>query len=38
MSIAAFTSMFLGGLVACYWVGLKFGVAVRVIKNLGASA
>lgn len=38
MTIAAFSALFVGGLVACYWVGFKFGVAVRAIKNLGTHA
>lgn len=28
----------LSGLVACYWAGYKFGVIVKVIKDLGSSA
>lgn len=38
MTTEAFITLFLGGLVSCYWAGLKFGVAVRFIKNLGTSA
>ena len=38
MSIEAFVTLFLGGLVSCYWAGMKFGVAVRALKNLGKVA
>lgn len=38
VTLDAFVPVFIGGLVACYWAGLKFGVVVRILKNLGTSA
>lgn len=38
MSLEAFIALVLGGLVGCYWAGFKFGVAVRMLKNLGNHA
>lgn len=38
MTEERFVALVLGGLVACYWAGYKFGYAVRMIKNLGNHA
>lgn len=38
MSTEEFVAVLIGGLVLCYWAGVKCGAAVRAIKNLGRSA
>jgi hypothetical protein len=38
MSLEAFLVVVITGLVGCYWAGYKFGVVVRMLKNLGNHA
>ncbi len=38
MTTAALYMSIIGGLIASYFIGFKFGVAVRMLKNLGNHA